>query len=288
LGFRKKVYNKVHELVTHTIGRITKKYYFEDYIRVYPDGIVFNRYGHRRKVSKDDINNFLNHRKFYEFTTQFVKDKDILDAGCGSGYGSELLKKNAARKVSGSDISEQSIKFAKSRYGHSVDFTIQEITDMMGYQDDSFDIAVANEVLEHIKEYEMEEKAIGQLKRVTRRKGLLIIGTPNTEMLDSHGFSFEEINTLFSKNFSQYCIFENAFLPFGSKKELWEERLANGKVGIVVSERINLEEAVFPKDNPPKIKRGIDAGKFKFADYDVDTTLLHNTHSWIVLAVNDK
>jgi len=190
--------------------------------------------------------------------------------------------------VYGSDISKHSIRFAKSRYGGFAEFTVQRITDIKKYPDDFFDITISNEVLEHIKEYEMEEKAINELKRITQNKGLLIIGTPNREMFSEHGFSFDEINTLFQKNFLQFCIFENALVPFGNAKSLWERRLSEGKVGVIISEFINLSETILPDGVNPGIKRGIKAGRFKFATYSIDTTLLHNTHSWIILAVNNK
>lgn len=288
MAMSKLLAKKIYCLVTHFIGKITKRYYFEDYKRVYPNGIVFNRFGRRKKPTKDFINNFLNHCKFYKFVAQFAKDKHIADIGCGAGYGCEILKKNGAACVCGTDISKYSIRFSKSRYGNFAEFTVQRITDMEKYYDDSFDISVSNEVLEHIKEYGMEEKAIGELKRITRNGGLLIIGTPNSEMLGEHGFSFDEINTLFNKNFLQFCIFENALLPFGDKKLLWEKRLSSSKVGVIISELINLSEVFLPNGVIPEIKSDIKAGRFKFATYDIDTTLLHNTHSWIILAVNSK
>jgi ubiquinone/menaquinone biosynthesis C-methylase UbiE len=279
---------KLLNFVFHSVGKITKRYYFEDCMRIYPDGIVFGKFRNIRQATKNDINNFLNHRKFYKFAAQFVKNKHVADIGSGSGYGCEILKKAGATLVCGSDISKHAIKFAKTRYADFAEFTMQGITDMKDFSDDFFEISVCSEVLEHIKEYGMEEKAISELKRITRKEGLLIIGTPNTEMLGSHGFSFDEIYTLFKRNFSQFCIFENALVPFGDAKSLWEKRLAEGKTGVVVTENISLLETVLPQGIVPEIKRGIDAGLFHFATYSIDTTLLHNTHSWVVLAVNSK
>lgn len=280
--------SKIYYFIGHLYGKVTKRYYFEDYKRVYPEGIAYDKYGRRRQLSKNTVNNFLNHCKFYKFATQFAKDKDIVDIGCGSGYGCEILKKSGAAKVAGTDISKKSIEFAKSNYSDFAEFSIQGITSLNEYPDDSFDITISSEVFEHIKEYSMEEKAVSELKRITRNGGLLIIGTPNSEMAEDHGFYFEEVNTLFKRNFSTYCIFENALVPFGNAKSLWEKRLSEGWVGVIISELINLSETVLPKDANAEIKKGIEAGRVKFANYDVDTTLLHNTHSWVILAVNYK
>ena len=279
---------KIYKVAGHLIGKITKRYYFEDYVRVYPDNIIFDRYGNPKTAKKTDVNNFLNHCKFYKFAAQFVRDKIVADIGCGSGYGCEILSRGKAARIHGADISKSCIKFAMSRYAGLAEFTLQGITDMKEYPDNYFNVAVSSEVLEHIKEYAMEQKAIDELKRITKNNGLLIIGTPNSEMLGKHGFSFDEINALFSKNFSLFCIFENALLPFGDKKLLWEKKLPEEKVGTIISEIIDLSETVLSKGQIPELKKGILAGKFKFVHYDIDTTLLHNTHSWIIVAVNSK
>ncbi|MCW4003155.1 MAG: class I SAM-dependent methyltransferase [Candidatus Bathyarchaeota archaeon] len=271
-----------------SIGKLTRHYYKEDYVRVYPDGLSFDNNGNKIKSTRNDINNFLNHCKFYKFAAQFVNNKVVVDVGCGSGYGCKILKQSGAKFVYGLDPSEHALKFAKSVYGEFADFRIQEITNIKDFPNGFFDVSISNEVLEHIKEYGMEEQAICELKRITRKDGLMIIGTPNNEMLNSHGFSFEEINVLFKKHFSQFCIFENALVPFGNAKSLWEYRLSKGKTGVIVSENISLAETVLPEGVNPEIKKGIDVGLLRFASYCIDTTLLHNTHSWVILAINSE
>ena len=82
--------------VKHLKARITRGYYYEDYKRVYPDGIAFAADGTRKDATEDSINNFLNHRKFYLFASQFVGEKRVADVGCGSGYGCQILKEKGA------------------------------------------------------------------------------------------------------------------------------------------------------------------------------------------------
>jgi hypothetical protein len=88
-----------------------------------------------------------------------------------------------------------------------------------------------------------------------------------------------------NKHFSRYCIFENALLPFGDRRRLWEKRLAEGNTGIVVSQNIDLSETMMISDEPHEAKRGMEPGMYAFGHLSIDTTLLHNTHSWIALAV---
>lgn len=269
----------------HIIGRISGKYYFEDFLRVYPDDVTYYPFGIRRKANISMINNFLNHRKFYIFASQFVKGKVVADVGCGSGYGTEVLKKTGASRIYGSDISKHSINFAKKRYGHIAKFTIQGITNLEQYKDNFFDVTICGEVLEHIAEYGMEAIALKELKRITKKGGLVIISTPNNEIMEDHGFSFNNINKLFKAEFKKYCIFENALIPFRERKKLWIKRVKKGETGIIISEEINKSEIALEDRKKTKFKSGRKVGKYNFGRIIINTKLLHNTHSWVVIAL---
>ncbi|MFX1392102.1 MAG: class I SAM-dependent methyltransferase [Promethearchaeota archaeon] len=276
-----------YDLITHLIGKLTNNYYFEDYVRVYPNGIIFNRWGLRKKFTDDNYKNYLNHTKFYKFTCQFVKNKNVIDLGCGSGYGCKILKNSDAKYILGIDISKKAIKFAKKYYNQYADFKILGLTNMEDLKDNSFEVSICSEVLEHLKEYNMVNIALKEIKRITKRKGLIIFSTPNIELLSHHGFSFEEINNLFSNKFKKFCIFENSLVPFDQNKKKWEKRLSKGDVGIIISEKINLNETVLPNKDV-EFKKGLNVKKYEFYDYLIDTTFFHNTHSWIIIAINDK
>lgn len=275
-------------LIGHSFAKLTKKYYFEDYVRVYPNGIIFNRYGIKGKAAESDLKNFANHKKFYLFAAQFVQNKLISDIGCGSGYGCQILKKATAKSVYGADASSKAIKFARNHFNKSADFSVQSITDIKSYPDQAFDVTISSEVLEHIKEYGKEELAIRELRRITKPNGLIIIGTPNSEMLSDHGFSFNEINKLMKKHFTEFAIFENALVPFGDAKADWEKRLKKGQTGIIVSENINLTETLLPRGVVPQIKKGLKRGRYRLGPYSINTSLLHNTHSWVLVATNHR
>ena len=278
---------KLFGIIARFIGRVTKQYYFEDHVRVYPDGIVYNRLGIRRKPDRRAINNYLNHREFYKFVSQFVNNKVVADVGCGSGYGCEILKKSGAKKVYGCDISKHSIKFAMNRYGEYGEFSIQGITDLKQFSDGFFDVTISSEVLEHVKEYNLEGRAIEELKRITRANGLIVIGTPNSEILGNHGFYFDEISNLFGNSFQRFCIFENALMPFDEEeKHKWESRKLDGRSGVIVTESINFWETfVIPKNTTPQFKEGIPPGSFTFEDIEINTESLHNPISWVVISV---
>jgi 2-polyprenyl-3-methyl-5-hydroxy-6-metoxy-1,4-benzoquinol methylase len=281
VSFAKNIRNAIARLR----GRLSGAYYAEDFVRVYPDGVVYDSDGRQQAATPNDINNYLNHRKSYLFAAQFVRGATVADIGCGSGYGCALLKEAGAVRVCGADLSKQAIAYAQQRYGGVAEFSMQGITDLREYADGLFDVTVSSEVLEHIKEYGKEDKAIEEVKRVTKPEGLVILGTLNREVLKEHGFSFDELDGLMKRHFTRFRIFENALLPLRRRRRPWEERLAAGRTGIIVSQKINLGETVLLNSEPPEFKQGIPAGMYDFDGLMIDTTLLHNTHSWVVVAI---
>jgi SAM-dependent methyltransferase len=268
------------------VGRVTGRYFFEDYVRVYPGGIAYNRFGLKRRARPHDLKNFRNHMKFYGFAAQFAGGQRVIDVGCGSGYGCKILRDAGAADVHGADVSRHALRFARKHYGSDASFTRQSITDLDDYPDEFGDVVVSSEVLEHIKEYGLAGRALDELRRVTKQGGLLIVATPNSELLGEHGFSWDELSSLMADRFDDYCIFENALLPFEPEaRRMWAERVANGRTGVIFSERINLDETVVPDGVTPELKRGQPPGEFEFSNRRIDTALLHNTHSWVALAI---
>ena len=269
----KSKFSKVWYQVTHFLGRVSGRFYFEDFVRVYPNGRRFNRFGIAREATEIDIRNYLNHRKFYAFASQFAAGRSVLDVGCGSGYSSELFDAAGARRITGIDVSRAAIRFAKRHYGRLADFAVQNVLTLDAGR---YDLVVCSEVLEHVKEYGKERQALSAIIKATAPNGILIVATPNTELLSGHGFSFAEISRLFEG--VDCLIFENAF-----EGEGYETRRAAGMHGTVITQDINFSEAVLPPD--PKTKIGDNPGRIDWKGLQIDTTLLHNTHSWIVVAL---
>ena len=281
------VVNRVYGIFGHWFGRVTGRYYFEDFIRVYPDGVYYNRLGMRRPASEEARRNFANHLKFYRFAAQFARGRRVADVGCGSGYGSKVLREAGAAGVVGFDISKSSIAFAKSHFADYASFHVRNAVDLQAPAA-SVDVSLSSEVLEHVKEYGKEQAAIEEMARITRPGGLLVMGTPNSELMGDHGFYFDEMQALMRRNFRQFVIFENALVPAGERRSDWERRAAAGETGVVVSQNVDLAETPSAGGQSTELKRGLPPGRYEFGEYAVDTGLLHNTHSWSVLAINER
>ncbi len=74
-----------------------------------------------------------------------VGGRDVLDAGCGTGYLSRKLSECGARVV-GVDLSENMIGIAKEM-SPELDFRVESVTGLRSLEDDRFDLVIANYVL---------------------------------------------------------------------------------------------------------------------------------------------
>ena len=120
------------------------------------------------------------HLNRYFFAAQFTKEKIVLDAACGSGYGTAYLLRNGmASRVYGVDISEDAIGYARKKYGHNrISFICADVVNMP-FSDNFFDIVVSFETIEHLENH---RQYLIECKRVLKRDGLFICSSPNKKI----------------------------------------------------------------------------------------------------------
>ena len=101
----------------------------------------------------------------------------VLDAGCGSGYGTaHLAGLDPALQVVGMDHSEEALAYARGHYaGPNLRFTHGDCL-ALEFADGEFDLVVAFEVLEHLTE---PASFLQEARRVLRPSGHLLVSTPN-------------------------------------------------------------------------------------------------------------
>lgn len=108
---------------------------------------------------------------------KYVSQGDnVLDVGCGLGYGMNILSIKAGA-VRGLDVDQRSVDFCKqSLIGKNPKLLSVDLYD--GYQtsfkDKEFDVVTCVDVLEHVKDY---DRFIDELLRITKKA--VIISTPN-------------------------------------------------------------------------------------------------------------
>lgn len=99
--------------------------------------------------------------------------KSVLDVGAGEGFMLELFRVNKiAKKLEGLEYSDKAINFGKELHP-KVKIKKGDIY-KLPYKDNSFDLVMCTEVLEHL---ENPKKALKELKRVTKK--YLLLSVPN-------------------------------------------------------------------------------------------------------------
>ena len=117
------------------------------------------------------------HELRYELVLPYVKDKTVLDIGCGYGYGSAILAA-VAKTVTAIDLNNEAISTAKARYCDvaNLQFIQGDILKFLESASLSGDAVVLYEVIEHI---EAHDQLLQQIWQTTAEGGRLFLSTPN-------------------------------------------------------------------------------------------------------------
>ena len=131
--------------------------------------------GERVIPGEVDADLFNEHWARYLFAARYAAGKRVLDVACGSGYGSALLTKDAAR-VAGVDISREAVEYASRHYGSAKILFAQADCYSLPFVSAQFDLVVAFEIIEHLTD---AASFLQEARRVLAPAGLLLISTPN-------------------------------------------------------------------------------------------------------------
>lgn len=128
----------------------------------------------------------LEHYHRYYVAAEICVDKEVLDIASGEGFGSAVLAQNAKR-VTGVDISELAVNHAKKAYGNDALEFLHGSATAIPLSDDSVDVVVSFETIEHIAEH---DEMLMEICRVLRSDGVLILSSPNkTEYSDKPAYN---------------------------------------------------------------------------------------------------
>lgn len=181
------------------------------------------------------------HLARYAFASQLVEQKDVLDLGCGVGYGSQLLAMAGAKSVLGVDIAEDAIDHARKNYFHSsVTFVSKDALTLT--LADQFDVVTCFEFIEHVTE---QHRVLDIIKRALRPNGTVIISTPRPlddlrTHFHAHELNFEELQQMLTERFVdvQSYFERNCFTSFIGTDSPHELRRI-----VPVSDKLNMSGA---------------------------------------------
>jgi len=121
--------------------------------RLTKDQIKLGNNWERVVIGKKDIENkeiYPREISRYNFASKFIKkNMKVLELGCSSGYGTQLIEKDI--KYTGVDYDEAIVKYATKNFGDANhDFVFVNIDKFLERMT-KYDVIIAFEILEHLK-----------------------------------------------------------------------------------------------------------------------------------------
>jgi len=105
-----------------------------------------------------------------------IKNKIILDLGCGFGDQAQRYTKRGAKKVFGFDISKKLVKIANERKIPNTEFKVGNLNSKLKYNNNSFDVVVASLSIHYVKNI---NQLFSEIQRVLKPKGIFCFSIPN-------------------------------------------------------------------------------------------------------------
>lgn len=93
---------------------------------------------------------FVAHESVYHFAARFVANRRVLDAACGTGYGSDILAASGATEVLGIDIDSRRIAYAARHHRRpNLEYRVGDCA-ALDLPAKAFDFIVSSNTLEHL------------------------------------------------------------------------------------------------------------------------------------------
>lgn len=113
------------------------------------------------------------HQARYQFASQYVSGKVVVDCACGDGTGSRLFAESGAVRVHAFDLSLQAV--SPCVHHDRLEFAAADAT-CLPLQDKAADVYISLETIEHIRD---ERAFLREATRILRPDGAFLCSTPN-------------------------------------------------------------------------------------------------------------
>ena len=124
---------------------------------------------------------YIHSAKRYLFAAEFCKGGQVLDLGCGSGYGAKFLARTA-QQVIAVDMDPFALQYGEETYPDPRIRRLHVLPEQnLPFEDHYFDVIVSLEVVEHVPVEQMEAY-FAEIGRLLKPDGVLIMSTPNKQI----------------------------------------------------------------------------------------------------------
>ena len=159
--------------------------------------------------------------RYYAFAV-LCKNKVVLDAACGMGYGSNHLA-DFADRVFGIDIAADVIENNTENYRkNNLMFQVASI-EKLPFEDQFFDTVISLETIEHV-DMHAQRNFLEEVKRVLKEDGCFVVSTPDKKFYTDahpnwknqfhiHEFYYDEFYTFLSHYFKNVNILKQNIYP---------------------------------------------------------------------------
>jgi 2-polyprenyl-3-methyl-5-hydroxy-6-metoxy-1,4-benzoquinol methylase len=155
------------------------------------------------------------HMARYRLARRYVPGRRVCDIACGAGYGSHFLSQ-VARQVVGMDVSREAIDWATGHFTAPNLRYLQAAGDAPWPLEDSFDVVVSFETMEHTT---APERFLQSIHEHVVPGGTLILSVPNgprdqagrPNPFHLHAFTSDWLHRLLESHFSPVEYFSQVY-----------------------------------------------------------------------------
>ncbi len=179
------------------------------------------------------------YRKMYELLKR-LNPRRMLEIGCSSGEFLEVFKKRGW-EVRGLEISEKAAKRALER---EITVRVHDANTNLPFQDNSFDVVIAGEVIEHLFE---DLDFLHECHRVLDKNGILLLTTPNLMSLKNRILMLFGFDPRYAIEDHHYKVYTPARIKRLFEKSKFSETKIRGNFIIYSKGRDRILGTIFEK-----------------------------------------
>jgi ubiquinone/menaquinone biosynthesis C-methylase UbiE len=115
------------------------------------------------------------HKFYFAFSRDYIKNKNVLDIGSWSGPFEKLIY-GIAKKITAVDIEDKALKVLKQNFPKIK--CVNAYADKLPFKRDAYDVVTFWDVIEHLP-IGYEARVLKEINRVLKKNGYLIMATVN-------------------------------------------------------------------------------------------------------------